>query len=118
MAIQMVSKGRTIYHSNFRICQTRASDPNTERQKRRRIFHFSGEYTFQGTYRAGKNGTIEGNIWQAGADSDAILLGVSFVAHQQVLLNTIHVVKPGKSTQSRLDQDLFMRTDPLKPIAH
>lgn len=118
VAVQIVIKGRTVYRSNFRACKTQLSGANTEREQGRLIFRFSGGHTFQDTYRTVKSEKIEGNIWQAGADSDAILLGVSFVTHRQVLLNTIHVVKPGRPTQSMLDRDLLMRTYLLRPRAH
>lgn len=66
--------------------------------------------TFQGTYHTKTTETLEGTIWQAGADPDDILLGVSFLAHDQVLLNTIHITKPGKSTESNLDAGLVIKT--------
>lgn len=118
MAVQIVIKGRTIYRSSFRACKKQLRGANTERGQGTLIFRFSARHTFQATYRTAKSEEIEGNIWQAGADSDAILLGVSFVTHRQVLLNTIHVVKPCRPTQSILDRDLLIRTYPLKPIAH
>jgi hypothetical protein len=88
---------------------------NTEReQKASATFHFSGGHTFQGTYHTTTTETVEGTIWQAGADPDDILLGVSFVAHDQVLLNTIHIVKPGEPTESKLDRGLVIKTYPTK----
>jgi hypothetical protein len=113
--IQVLLEGKSIYQSRIRACRMNRTDANAEReQKASRSFHFSGGHTFQGKYHTKNTETIEGTIWQAGADPDAILLGVDFLAHDQVLLNTIHIVRPGKSTESELDPGLIVKTYPLK----
>ena len=115
MGVQVLLEGKSIYQSHFRACQMNRTDPNTEReQKVRTSFHFSGGHFFQSTHQTGKTETIEGSIWQAGADPDDILLGVSFLAHDQILLNTIHIVRPNKSTESNLDAGLVIKTYPVK----
>ena len=52
--------------------------------------------------------TIEANIWQAGADPDALLLGVTFVS-DRVLLNSIHVAKPDTASASQVDRGVVLR---------
>ena len=64
-------------------------------------FHFSGGHRFQGEYRTRPTDSIEGDIWQAGGESDALILGVSFDSTRQILLNTLHVARPDKPTSSR-----------------
>jgi hypothetical protein len=115
MGVQVLLEGKSIYQSDFHACQMNRAAANTDRdQKVQRSFHFSGGHTFQGAYHTKKNETIEGTIWQAGADPDDILLGVSFLAHNQVLLNTVHIVRPGKPTESKLDPGLVIKTYPEK----
>ena len=115
MGVQVLLDGKSIYQSHFRACEVNRTVANSEREEKvRSSFHFSGGHTFQGTHDTKKSETIEGTIWQAGADPDDILLGVSFVAHDQVLLNTIHIVRPGKPTESKLDTGLVIKTYPLK----
>ncbi len=63
-------------------------------------FHFAGGHTFQGEYRTRSTDSIEGDIWQAGGEPDALILGISFDAGKQILLNTIHIAKPEKQTSS------------------
>lgn len=41
--------------------------------------------------RTRRTDSIAGDIWQAGGESDALILGVSFDSTRQVLLNTLHV---------------------------
>jgi hypothetical protein len=113
MGVKIIVEGQTIYRSTFRACRMERTDANTESQRKIRAFHFSGGHTFQDEYRTAVREQIEGNLWQAGADPDGIVLGVSFVAHDQVLLNTIHLVKPGKPTQSVLDRNVLIKTYPV-----
>lgn len=115
MGIQVLLEGKSIYQSHFRACHMNRTIVNSQRQEKvRPSFRFSGGHTFQGTYHTRNNETIEGTIWQAGADPDDILLGVSFLTEKQVLLNTIHIVRPGKPTESELDTGLLIKTYPLK----
>ena len=113
MGVELSVEGKTVYHSSFRACRMMRTDANGEREGKAKAFRFVGGHTFQGTYRTTKQEQIEGSIWQAGADPDDILLGVSFVAHNQILLNTIHIVRPGKSTQSELDAGVVIKTYPM-----
>lgn len=78
-------------------------------------FHFVGGHTFQGEYRTRSADSIEGDIWQAGGDPDALILGISFDGgkHKQILLNTLHVASPEKQSSSELDKGLFITTFPL-----
>ena len=75
-------------------------------------FHFAGGHTFQGEYRTRSTDSIEGDIWQAGGESDALILGVSFETSRQIVLNTLHIAKPEKLTSSELDQGLLITTYP------
>jgi len=78
-------------------------------------FHFVGGHTFQGEYHTRSTDSIEGDIWQASGDPDALILGISFDAgkHKQILLNTLHVASPEKQSSSELDKGLFITTFPF-----
>ena len=115
IGVQVLLDGKTIFQSHFHACQMNRADAITERgQKTRASFHFSGGHAFQGSYHTTTSETVEGTIWQAGADPEDILLGVCFTAHGQVLLNTIHITQPGKSTASEIDPGLIIKTYPIK----
>jgi hypothetical protein len=111
MGLKITVEEQTVHHLTFRACRMERSDANTNKEKKITVFQFSGGRTLHDTNQGEK---IEGNIWQAGADSDDIVLGVSLIAHGQILLNTVHIVRPGKSTQSTLDRDIVIKTYPLK----
>ncbi|MBZ5782256.1 hypothetical protein, partial [Klebsiella aerogenes] len=66
-----------------------------------------------GEYHTTSTQTIEGNIWQAGADPGDLILGVSFATKNQVLLNTIHIARPGSASSSEVDRGIVVRTFPI-----
>lgn len=114
MQVEIVVDGQTVYRSRFHACRlARSQQVDEAEQKTMYRFYFSGGHTFQDEYHTSKNDKIEGDIWEAGADPDAILLGVSFMTSKQVLLNTIHIVKPGIPTQATLDRGVLIKTYPM-----
>jgi hypothetical protein len=113
MGLEVLLNGKVIHRSSFPICRT--SDRPKERDGQQRIiaFTFNGGHVFQGEYHTTRKQPIEGNIWQAGTDPGAILFGISFSIKKQVLLNTIHVAKPGRESASEIDRGLIVRTFPI-----
>jgi hypothetical protein len=114
IGIDVFLNRRSIYHSGFRACLIDREDAKAESQQRHKQFYFSGGHTFQGQYHTKESDKIEGDIWQAGADPDGILLGLSFANKDQVLLNTIHIAKPGKASQTKVDSGIVVKTYPLR----
>ncbi|RRA49347.1 hypothetical protein D1Y84_14730 [Acidipila sp. EB88] len=76
-------------------------------------FHFSSSQVFGGQYRARIGGSIEGDIWQAGGEKDALVLGISLTTKKQILLNTLHIASPDKKTFAKLDKGLYITTTPV-----
>jgi hypothetical protein len=99
---------RILYEGLLPICRGSrdAEDGRTE-------FHFSSERVFGGEYRARKRDSIEGDIWQAGGETDALMLGISLATEKQVMLNTLHLARPDKQTAAELDRGLYITTIPV-----
>jgi hypothetical protein len=114
IGIQVLVDGQMVYRSRFRACHVKRTETLTKSENEAQVFEFSGGHTFQNEFHTSKKEKIEGNIWQAGADPDDILLGVSFGAPHQILLNTIHIVEPHKPTQSTLDRNAIIKTFPIR----
>ncbi len=57
---------------------------------------------------------IEGNIWLAGADPDALILGVSFVTGKTILMNTTHIARPKERVVTGIGRGLVLVTYPAK----
>jgi sulfur relay (sulfurtransferase) complex TusBCD TusD component (DsrE family) len=114
MQVEIVVDGQTVYRSRFHACRlARSQRVDEAEQKTMYRFYFSDGHTFQNEYHASKNDKIEGNIWEAGADPNDILLGVSFATRDQILINTVHIVKPGRPTQMTLDRGVLIKTYPV-----
>ena len=111
LGIEVLLKGRAIFHSSFSVCLT--PSPKTERRQKIVAFYFKGGQVYQGEYHTLPSQTIEGNIWQASSLPDGLVLGVSFATKKQVLLNTLHLAQPDKVSASELDRDIVVRTFPL-----
>ena len=109
MGIQIALNGKVIYRSSFPVCPI--GDRSKEVQKTV-VFSMKGGHVFQGEYHTTAAQTIEGNIWQAGADPGVILLGMSFDSQNQILLNTVHIAKVGRESRTEIDRGLIVRTFP------
>lgn len=112
MRLEVELDGKIIYRSSFPVCRANSGSNPAEGRQRIIVFYFKGGHLFQDEYRTARTQFIEGNIWQAGADPDAMLLGVSFSGKKQVLLNTIHVTKPESVSASEVDRGMVVRTFP------
>jgi hypothetical protein len=108
LGVTIRMKSKMLYQGVLPICRGSRSGEDG-----RVMIHFSGGHLFQGEYPTRSLDVIEGDVWQAGGESDALILGVSFSTQKQVLLNTVHIAKPNKQTSSELDKGLFITTYPV-----
>jgi hypothetical protein len=99
---------KVLYSGVLPICRGRCDAEDGQMK-----FYFAGGHLFQGEYRTHSTDAIEGDIWQAGGEDDALILGISFSTKKQVLLNTLHIAKPDKLTSSELDTGLSITSDPV-----
>lgn len=99
---------KLLYEGLLPICRG-----NRSAEDGRAEFHFSSDHLFGGEYRARKTDAIEGDIWQAGGETDAIMLGISLATKKQVMLNTLHMAKPDKQTSAELDNGFYITTSPV-----
>jgi len=113
MGVEVLLDGKAIYHSSFPVCPISDLGKTKERPQKVMAFSFRGGHTFQGEYHTVRSQKIAGNIWQAGTDPGVILLGFSFSTKEQVLLNTVHIARPGIGSKSEIDHGLVVRTFPL-----
>ena len=107
----MLLDGRFLYSGAFPACRMRRGDIGEESPQRDLAFTFrSNAAIFGSEFRSLGTTQVEGNIWRAGGDPDALLLGVSFATPQRILLNSIHVARPHQTSRSVLAQGLTIRT--------
>ena len=108
LGVTVLLDREVLYRGVLQICRG-SRDAEDGRVK----FHFAGGHLFQGEYHTRSTDSIEGDIWQAGGEPDALVLGISFDIKKQILLNTLHIARPDKQTSSELDTGLSITTHPL-----
>jgi len=120
MKLEVRLDQKTIYQSSFPACRTDGLSTNNVGQKKILAFVFNAPraIVWQG-YRDEDNTTnpdqeIEGNIWLAGADPDAMILGVSFVSRGAIYMNTLHIAYPDRRHVSEIEPGLVVITEPIK----
>jgi len=108
LAVTVRLDGKALYRNIISICRGDRS-----KEEGRIEFNFPGGHLFQKEYSTRSSESVEGNIWQAGGEKDALILGVSFATPKQVLLNTLHIARPDRRTSSELDNGLSITTSPV-----
>jgi hypothetical protein len=110
LRLELVLDGKSLYRCSFNIRRMERAAAGSKQPARTLVFSFNGGHNFQGEYRTTPQETIEANIWQAGAEPDGLLLGVSFVTKHQIVLNTVHFAASDRSSEMPLDRGLLIRT--------
>jgi hypothetical protein len=100
--------GKVLYRDILPICIGGRGNENGRAE-----FHFAGGRTFQGRYHTHSSESIEGDIWQASGESDALILGISFQSSKQILINTLYAANPEKRTTSTFDNGVLVTTYPI-----
>jgi len=113
MGVDVVLEGKLVYRSSFPICNGAGAPNNSDGKQKTLSFSFNGGHLFQGEYHTAPAQRVKGNIWQAGADLDDLILGVSFATKNQVLLNTVYTVRPGRASESEVDRGIVVKTYPV-----
>lgn len=114
---------KIIYESSFPLCRAERSSAHSKGQTKKLDFVFNAPraIVWQG-YRdegedntTGQNQEIEGNIWLAGADPDAMILGVSFLSRGSIYMNSLHIAYPDRRAVAEIEPGLLVITE---PVAH
>jgi hypothetical protein len=118
MGIEVTVDGKSVFKSSFPICKTTNVSVDDRDHKQKIVaFTFKGGHKFQDEYQTSDGEMVEGNIWQAGADPDDLILGVSFVSNKQnqILLNTLKIAQPDRRSTGEVDSGIFVETYPVRP---
>jgi hypothetical protein len=119
MNLEVRLDGRTIYKSTLPLC--RASRKSVESQgeaarvqfyfRPRRAIKWSGYRHVAETTRPGQ--AIEADLWQAGADPNDLLIGISFSSSSRIYMNTVLVAHPGRRDETTVAKGLVVTTYPV-----
>jgi hypothetical protein len=122
MTLEVRLDKRIIFKSSFPLCHENRSSISGKGELQRLRFTFkppraivwSGYRSEEGD-PSPPNQVIEGNIWLAGSDPDALLLGAVFTSSNTIYMNSIHIAHPGRRDQTEMAPGLLITTYPIKP---
>ena len=106
VALEMTVDGRSVHRSRFPACVTRRS----EIEQRVVAFELGSKKSRFGEPAGSK---LEVNVWEAGGESDGMILGVSFMTSQRVWLNTLHIAAVDRPASSTLAKGVVVKTYPV-----
>jgi hypothetical protein len=107
--IEAILDGKRIYESKFSICHLfKYSQP--VKPQRTLVFRITAPH--KSLFGEPAKEPLEGDVWEAGRDPDAIVLGVSFSGPQQIWCNSLHILYPNKASKTILARGLIIRTSP------
>ena len=115
LVLEVSLDGTSLYSSAFPICQARRAEITPEPQQRILEFRFDAvPRRFGPRSRATATQPIDANVWEAGGERHAIVLGVSFATEHQVLLNAHHVARADAASRSERVRGLVITTRPVR----
>jgi hypothetical protein len=118
MTLEVRLDSGVMFKSSIPLCRARRDSDDRQGQASQVDFTFRPTRTIVWTgYRETADTTtadqpIEMNIWQAGADPDALTIGMSFMDTSRILMNTIHIAHPGRRDESSIASGLSVLTYP------
>ena len=120
MAIEVQLDGATVFMAEFPVCRADRESVVGQGQRIGRIrfsltpvrpIVWEGYRDARDITKAGQ--VLDGDLWQAGADPDDLLIGVSFSDGHAIYMNTIHIAHPTRPDESEIAGGLKVVTYPL-----
>ena len=106
VALELTVDGRSVHHSVFPACVTHRSKIDEQVV----AFGLASKKSHFGEPPGSK---LEVNLWEAGGESNGMILGVSFMSSQRVWLNTLHFVAIDRPSSSTLAKGVVVKTYPV-----
>ncbi len=116
MTVEIEFDHHTISQTSFPVCRSERSSVNAAGEQGTISFSFiAGHPIVWRGYRDEDDTThasqrITGDIWEAGADPDALILGVGFRVPDRLTMNTLHIAHPGKTDTTQVTRGLLVIT--------
>jgi hypothetical protein len=118
MLLELQLDRELVYRTSFPICRADRSSAFSQGEQGkialwlapRRAIIWSGYRDTADTSRARQR--IEADVWQAGADSAFLTRGVAFMTGKTILMNTLHVARPGAADSTLIAGGLVLVTRP------
>jgi hypothetical protein len=117
LAIRISLDERTLFYRVVPICQTGSQDQRVVAFgfKAPRPMTWSG-YGEQ-NLRTSQGEHIDGNLWQAAAESNRLLFGMELSTKTTILANARHSADPAIPSRSMIEPGLVITTSPAKTLS-
>ena len=118
MTLEVRFDDALIERAVFPVCRAARNSPASQGQAARIEFSFSPRRAIvwsgyrDKTERSQAGQVLEFNVWQAGADSGGLTLGISVTATDRILMNTVHLAHSDKRDESLIAPGLMLTTYP------
>jgi len=117
LALEVRFDGREVYRTQLPICRAERSAENADGVSFR--FASNRPIVWVG-YRSETGdtstvGPLQGIIWQAGGESDHLILGVAFTADSTLYMNSLFRALPDRPARDDYARGLEVRTFPVSP---
>ncbi len=120
MMVEVTFDRRTVYHTAVPICKRgRGASQNNEQWRvvsfpftPKRSIAWTGYLDGNTVSKAGQ--VFEGNIWQAGVDPDALVLGISFVLRNRIFIYRQHFAPADAPARTTIEPGLVVTTRPVE----
>ena len=119
MTLEVRFDNSLIQKTSFPVCRALRNSLASQGQAGRIEFSFSPRRVIlwsgyrDGTERSQAGQALEFNLWQAGADSGALTLGITVTAPDRILMNTVHIAHSDKRDESVIAPGLMLTTYPI-----
>ena|ERR1700743_3595646 len=98
---------RVLHHSVIPICRGGRDDEDGKSE-----FHFPANLLLPKAHQRLPSEQEEGDLWQAGGEADALILGFSLQGDNRIHLNTLHIAQPDMKVTTKLGRGLSITTFP------
>ncbi len=121
MTLEVRLDRKVIFKQSFPLCRADRSSVHGGGESKRLHFGFKPHRTIVWQGYKDQDDTTPANrvigcdIWLAGSDPDALLLGVYFASSEASYMNTIHIAHPMQRDQTEIASGLVVTTYPTKP---
>jgi hypothetical protein len=118
MSLEVKLDGKRLYKSTFPLCRASRKSSESQGESGRVQFYFRPRRAIKWSgYRdaaetTGADQLIEADLWQAGADPDDLLIGVSFASGSKIYMNTVVAAHPGHRDRTTVADGLVVTTYP------
>ena len=118
MTLEVRFDKRVVYRASIPLCRMNRDTKTEEKAPRVLDVPFAATRSIKWVgYRDAPDVTPRGqrlhlNLWQAGADPDDLIIGVSAVDEAVIYMNTVHIAHPDRRDETEVAQGLVVVTYP------